>query len=221
MHYVWSHVCVSLPHYGCLIINLISEGAPAIASASGAFVAGNTQAPLAQSALPDVSPRPPSFDSAWRMESKDLHSLHVVPPAEPYVNQTLTLPDTPVPPTQEAGGKEGDTPPLSQGGQPQGQDGPGVGDQLQAQDGGQGVGDNVIDLTKGEGGKDRPTAVAGDGDDGVPLGYSPGSPVPSSVVPSTAHAAESAESENKFDKYYHQCLDGNRTCMCVWCLNCF
>ena len=57
-------------------------GAPSIASAAGAFVAGNATGAPAPTKLHEGYPHPPSFDSAWRMEasnSLELPVFHPVP----------------------------------------------------------------------------------------------------------------------------------------------
>ena len=167
-------------------------GAPAIATASGTFVAGNVMDKLEDGKVPAAAtPRPPSFDSAWRLEASNLHELRQV--LAEKGQGSLEMPDIPL--TQSA---VIDCTPA---------DSTKEENKQETQDRG----------TNTQESKETSKEVTKDNDD-IPMGYSPGSPVPSSVDPAPS-AAKEPEKESKFDKYYHQSL-GYKKYSEAWALLC-
>ena len=169
----------------CLDLHLFLGGAPAVATASGAFVAGHVAESIASSPgdLKGGDPRPPSFESAWRMESE--------PPVAytglkcPYSNRSRAEPEMSHEETSEPNDVK--------------------------ECGGKMNGENHDDGVKACDGKMNGGNGAGEPDntpkDDIELGYSPGSPVASSAA---TPAPSAPSTSNKFDKIYHQNLGSNR-----------
>ena len=152
-------------------------------SAAGAFVAGRPNEKVTPENVPKQDPRPPStetFDSAWRLDASNLHELKFVPPnvgaemSQP--KNVIEVPQSvvaePVPKAEPVDSQPAETKEAEVG--PEDKKVSTASDDLK----------NCA----------KPGSV--ENMDDIPLGFSPGSPVPSSAAPST----------NKFDKFYHQSL---------------
>ena len=193
-------------------------GAPTIASSSGAYVAGTAAESLASTngEFEKGNPHPPSTETGWRLDPMTVDSAWRLDPTPTMAYQGTTCPylsrgkstvytqETPVKPqdmlTQETPGKPQGTPTQETPGKPEDklpqetiQDTPTVTspqDELtRAKDGV----DKVFQGDGSSGSKDGTSKT----DDDIPLGYSPGSPVPSDVT---------AKSGSKFDATYHKTL---------------
>ena len=179
-------------------------GAPAIASNNGAYIAGKAVKSIgsAPEAVKGGNPHPPSIESAWRLEPEfngDFASPKPSPPtksplASPTMDLTTPKSAPPVPPSGGARNSE-PVPATSGGAMPKEADGEphkmdGQNGQPQEGDGQPKVGESKQN------------------EDEIPLGYSPGSPVPEPSTTSKA-ASQSSGSSNKYDKFYHKSLGSN------------
>ena len=152
---------------------VVFGGAPTMASASGAYVAGNPVGGVGSKDLASEYPKPhpPSVESAWRLEPG-----FQTPWYQPKTPTEEVQPPPPAPAPESRGTSVGED-----------------------------VGKTEVVIET----KEIPNVeVPPDGeklthadDDGIPVGFSPGSPVQSSAAPPS-----SGKSDNKFDKYYHQKL---------------
>lgn len=187
-------------------------GAPAIASSSGAFIAGQAAKPVRTSGdLGGGDPHPPSCDDAWKMLVESQWRLgepdqDIPVPATPVVSIADT-PSKDLMPTEE---NETKTPMVTEDDQRKASSAP-MATEV-ATDGKTksstpavvaGQDDSAFEATQ----KDLDNELGLD-DPSLGLGSSPGSPQESSAPSSTPTTAAS----NKFDKYYHQTLSSKQLC---------
>lgn len=176
-------------------------GAPAIASSSGAFIAGQAAKPVRTSGdLGGGNPHPPSCDDAWKMQVESQWRLGEPPmPATPV--DSIGTPAKDLMPTEES---ETKTPMVTEDDQTKASSAP-MATEVATDDKTKssnpaviaGQDDSAFEATQ----KDLDNELGLD-DHSLGLGSSPGSPQESSAPSATPTTA----APNKFDKYYHQTL---------------